>query len=341
MKRTNLKKFIGTFCMIVFVMAIFSPLAFAASPEENTGLIKKSVPIYRVDPVTGAMIEDSVEIEIDPSVTELTTPGYNPDGQPPAAAPSPIGIIGHNDITPVVSPTVGPPRGVVALDMYFDNYPGVEGVYHTVATGFLISPRTVVTAAHCLYDVTWQVTPDRVEVAPARVGNTRPFGSEIATRSQYFISPDYVNRVSDWDDWAVITLNQPLGNTSGYFGLHWQQDFTNLHAICYGYPANVYPDYQPGNIPDPMLWVDHIMYQSIGQIRNGLPPLLKGDWDMTGGFSGGPLVILPEGSTNYCAIGIHSDGNNNNDHYQEYPKAFSRDRAIDRDLYQTLVNLRV
>ena len=54
------------------------------------------------------------------------------------------------------------------------------------------------------------------------------------------------------------------------------------------------------------LMVEFSVY-NIDYIRSQTSKYLKGDWDLTGGFSGGPLVEYISGA-GYVAIGIHKDG---------------------------------
>ena len=65
---------------------------------------------------------------------------------------------------------------------------------------------------------------------------------------------------------------------------------------AYGYPSQI-------NGAD----ARYRMCKSSGYIRSQTSKYLKGDWDLTGGFSGGPLVEYISGA-GYVAIGIHKDG---------------------------------
>ena len=68
------------------------------------------------------------------------------------------------------------------------------------------------------------------------------------------------------------------------------------HVHAYGYPSQI-------NGAD----ARYRMCKSSGYIRSQTSKYLKGDWDLTGGFSGGPLVEYISGA-GYVAIGIHKDG---------------------------------
>lgn len=301
----------------------------------------ETIKVATYDTATGQVVHETFEIPIDPTVTEMTRPGYFPAGSEAPPTPTPFGVIGHNDIVPVVNPAVGPTRAVVAIS---------DGQDRLLGTGFLVGPSTVVTAAHVVYDRDTHMYRTPVQVAPARTNNTKPFGSQTVSITQCKVSDYYLE--GDWrDDWAVLYLSSPIGNTTGYLGLHWQNDFTNTPVICYGYPDKVYPEYLPNYNPGTdshlLIDVDFIMYYSIGTIYNTDSPILyAGDWDNTAGFSGGPLVLLPPGSSNYCAMGINCRGNYEENHYGDYlydptdytKGTYSLARPLSPGLYQYFSN---
>ena len=72
------------------------------------------------------------------------------------------------------------------------------------------------------------------------------------------------------------------------------------------------------------------MCKSSGYIRSQTSKYLKGDWDLTGGFSGGPLVEYISGA-GYVAIGIHKDGSTIDG--SSYPTSYTGALRIPQSLY--------
>jgi V8-like Glu-specific endopeptidase len=88
-------------------------------------------------------------------------------------------------------------------------------------SGAMIDPTHVLTAAHGLYDPTLGLA-DSVTVIAGRNGqNGEPFGAAQAVR--WAVNPGYVSGPFAGQaayDLAVVTLDQPLGNTTGYLGVN-------------------------------------------------------------------------------------------------------------------------
>jgi V8-like Glu-specific endopeptidase len=92
-------------------------------------------------------------------------------------------------------------------------------------TGTLISPNKVLTCAHCVYDrssSSYHQGP--IRVIPGKNGSgrsaaTEPFDSAMSTRinipDQYRTAPTYDAAIPF--DYAIITLNEKIGNRIGYW----------------------------------------------------------------------------------------------------------------------------
>jgi V8-like Glu-specific endopeptidase len=85
-----------------------------------------------------------------------------------------------------------------------------------MATGFLIGPSTVLTAAHNLLTKTHPWTQfDRIRVVPARTERNAPFGHAEAQRSDWLWPTQWdsrnPNKLSEWD-FAVIRLRRAIGS---------------------------------------------------------------------------------------------------------------------------------
>jgi len=158
-----------------------------------------------------------------------------------------------------------------------------------LGTGWLASPRLVVTAGHCvfLYGVGGWAT--QVEVYPGRNGSSTPFGSQVSSA---------LRSVSRWTqeqdaeyDYGAIVLPEPT--TVGFLGYTAAGDAELRAALVnvYGYPA----DKQQGT-----LWGSS---RNLAQVQ---PRTLVYDISTFGGQSGCP-VFIKEGEER-TAVGIHNYG---------------------------------
>jgi glutamyl endopeptidase len=165
-----------------------------------------------------------------------------------------------------------------------------------VCTGWFISPDTVVTAGHCVYDVSkknglkgWVPW---AKIYPGRNGSSSPYGYADAT---------YLYTVKGWTnsndpkyDYGAIKINRPLGNQTGWFGYRWQSASLNgIGENIAGYPAS-----KP-----------QTMWQHSDKIRKNKDRQLGYQNDTEGGQSGSP-VYEPNNSKckGPCGIAIHAYG---------------------------------
>jgi V8-like Glu-specific endopeptidase len=158
-----------------------------------------------------------------------------------------------------------------------------------VGTGWLASPRLVVTAGHCVYLHGAGGWAQKVEVYPGRNGNDTPFGSYVSTTlrsgSRWTEEPD-----AEYDYGAILL---PEGTTVGYFGYGVFEDPELREATVYvcGYSADK---------PMGTLWKST---RRLAQVRERT---LDYDKSLFGGQSGSP-VFIKQGE-NHIALGIHTHG---------------------------------
>lgn len=85
-------------------------------------------------------------------------------------------------------------------------------------TGWMISPRTVMTAGHCVYSHSAGGWAQSIEVIPGMNAASRPFGS--ATGRQFYSVMGWTKSRKHTHDYGCIILpkDQAIGNRTGWFG---------------------------------------------------------------------------------------------------------------------------
>jgi V8-like Glu-specific endopeptidase len=164
-----------------------------------------------------------------------------------------------------------------------------------IGTGWLIGPRTIVTAGHCLYLPELGGWADRIVVTPARNGNDRPFSSVSTTK---------FHSVRGWTvdgrrehDYGVIWLPEdqalPEIGTFGY-SIFETPKLVGGYVNLAGYPA----DKDDGTT----LWWSARRSLSVDR------DVLHYDADTAAGQSGAPVWRLDPSSGRRVAVGIHTNG---------------------------------
>lgn len=131
-----------------------------------------------------------------------------------------------------------------------------------------------------------------------------------------------------------------------------QQSSRRKGAVSNKHPVSLYASNGRGNVfrivtdnilnatcgfMDNLLLYLYKMCKSSGHIKSQTSKYLKGDWDLTGGFSGGPLVEYISGS-GYVAIGIHKDGSTVDG--SQYPTSYTGALRITQSLYTLFLSYR-
>ena len=168
-----------------------------------------------------------------------------------------------------------------------------------VGTGWFAGPKTIITAAHCLYEVTqmggWAI---EISIYPGRDDNDFPY----QTRSSKFEVPqgwiDSQGREADYD-YGVIHLSEPLGEEIGWFSATFANDerLKGTRVNISGYPGDLagnygaYQLFHADNVPNDGVAPNRFYYTI----------------DTAGGQSGAP-VWIELGGDQRQVVGIHTYG---------------------------------
>jgi V8-like Glu-specific endopeptidase len=196
-------------------------------------------------------------------------------------------IIGTDDRVRVTQTTQVPWRRYCALRIHFPSGATYRG------TGFLIGPRAVATAGHCVYLHNQGGWARKIEVIPGCNGTSRPFGA--AESSSFRSVAGWVTGKKPESDYGCIILPPGAfgGRNLGSFGFAAFDAATLLaqSAVLTGYP---------GDKPFAEMW------GMARRIKTVTAKTLVYDIDTVGGQSGAPVYIKRNGQR--YVVGIHNYG---------------------------------
>lgn len=180
--------------------------------------------LWKVPPLEAQRSHEVVLEPITLTGTEVEGTAYIPDNQVPSNRPieGPIrAIVNTDDRTPVLSRRY--PWSAIGRVDWVD----ADGIVQGACTGTLIGPSLVLTNAHCLIDeATNEPTKLSITFRPNLIqGQANDTAHVIAY--EYGESPFTGDQT---EDWALLTLDHPLGETYGYLG--WRTvDFTDTATL--------------------------------------------------------------------------------------------------------------
>lgn len=212
------------------------------------------------------------------------------DAEPPKTIASEVAevIIGPTDDRVRINPTTSYPwRAICALRIR------TKTGKNYIGTGWFISPRTVMTAGHCVYMHNEGGWAQSIEVIPALNGSSRPYGS--CTSSAFRSVTGWTSgKKRDYDYGCIILPSScRLGARTGYFGFANKSDSFLKDKIL---NLSGYPGDKGGN----QQWFH------AKKVKSLTARTIVYDIDTMGGQSGSP-VWYKSGSARY-AVGVHTNG---------------------------------
>lgn len=169
-----------------------------------------------------------------------------------------------------------------------------------LGTGWLVSPRLLLTAGHVVYMADEGGWVTQIEVIPGRNADQRPFGSAVA-RDFRSVSGWTQDNDSDYDYGGILLpADKRYGEQLGWFGYASRVDdyLRSITLNLAGYPGD------GGKAPNN---VDGTQWYHSRTVKDVLEKQLTYEIDTYGGQSGAPVWELASNGSRY-GVAIHTFG---------------------------------
>lgn len=201
-------------------------------------------------------------------------------------------ILGTDDRTMITDTDQYPWRCICSLLITAQNGSGWIG------TGWLVGPRLVLTAGHCVYMADEGGWASSIEVIPGRNGQGRPFGSAVATDLRSVVGWT-VDNDRNYDYGAIILPEDArYGDQLGWFGYTPRPDdyFSGITLNLSGYPGD-----------GGKTQIEGTQWFHARGIREVFERQISYEIDTFGGQSGGPVFETTSDGSRY-GLAIHTWG---------------------------------
>ena len=193
-------------------------------------------------------------------------------------------VIGPDDRVRISPTTSFPWRAMTKLRMTFPS--GRQ----FICSGALVAAKYTLTAGHCVFSHTEGGWATSIEVIPGLDGTYKPYGSAFATRLRSYQGWTQ-NQDSNYD-FALITLDRTIGNSTGWFGYASYSTVDGLTGNLGGYPGD-----RDGGLR---------LYYHFGTINSSTANRVYYTIDTAGGQSGSGVYRINNGSRYIFAV--HTNG---------------------------------
>lgn len=196
----------------------------------------------------------------------------------------PYSVIGTDDRARISPTTSFPWRAMTKLRMTFPN--GQQAT----CSGALVAAKYTLTAGHCVYSSSYGGWATSIEVIPGLDGTYKPYGSAYAARLRSY--QGWTQNQDSNHDFALITLDRTIGNSTGWFGYASYATVNGLTGNLGGYPG----DRDSGLR----------LYYHYGLINSSTTDRVYYTIDTAGGQSGSSVYRIVNGSRYVFAV--HTSG---------------------------------
>jgi len=268
-----MKKLVTCFTIILFfivsVSSVSASIDGSISDQEDSEIVTYNC-------LTGAETVSLIDLKYtnssigSESEEAIISEGYNPGLPIEDILIMPDSIIGKDNRVPV-NPSYFPYSAVTCLYIGRDQDGNgtIESWYD--GTGFMEGPDLLVTAGHCMWSGTYGWAD---ELRVYKQQNSETFSSTHYHPLNWTCSTAYTNNLDYRYDWCLVTLQNNIGDSTGWFGKGYSSgSLVNKAIAVSGYPSDH----------------EHFQYKASGTISFSDTYIMKFNADAVGGESGAPV----------------------------------------------------